>query len=369
MIIISIQQIMKRFKYIILLVSALVCGAFFTACDDDENSPVFPEQQEEIYDMSGFAKGADVSWLTEMENSGYLFYDADGVKQECMELLRSLGMNAIRLRVWVNPGDDVFGWCNKNDVLVKAWRAKQLGFRLMIDFHYSDTWADPGKQYKPTAWEDKNVEELKTAIADHTKEVLDMLKTNGIDVEWVQVGNETHQGMLFPTGQTTTDEGSKNFAQFVTAGYDAVKEIYPEAKVIVHLDQGQRASLYNNIFDGLKQNGGKWDIIGMSLYPDMMPETGEADDWEQMNNDCIANMKALIAKYNTPVMMCEIGVNWNYEKAEEFFTDFMTKAKQVDQCLGVFTWEPQCYNGWKGYHKGMFDDSGKPTSAFNAFKR
>ena len=82
-----------------------------------------------------------------------------------------------------------------------------------------------------------NVEELKTAIADHTKEVLNMLKTNGIDVEWVQVGNETHQGMLFPTGQTTTDEGSRNFARFITSGYDAVKEIYPDAKVIVHLDQ------------------------------------------------------------------------------------------------------------------------------------
>lgn len=359
---------MKRFKHI-LLASALMCGAFFTACNDDENTPVFPEQQEEYYDMSGFAKGADVSWLTEMENSGYLFYDADGKDRECMELLRSLGMNAIRLRVWVNPSEDVFGWCNKNDVLVKAWRAQRLGFRLMIDFHYSDTWADPGKQYKPAAWENMNVEELKTAIADHTKEVLNMLKTNGIDVEWVQVGNETHQGMLFPTGQTTTDEGSRNFARFITSGYDAVKEIYPDAKVIVHLDQGQRASLYNSIFDGLKQNGGKWDIIGMSLYPDMMPDEGEPDDWEAMNNACIANMKALIAKYNTPVMMCEIGVNWNYEKAEAFFTDFMTKAKEIDQCLGVFTWEPQCYGGWKGYHKGMFDDSGRPTDSFNAFKR
>ena len=87
------------------------------------------------------------------------------------------------------------------------------------------------------------------------------------------------------------------------------------------------------------------------------------------NFDCIANMKALIAKYNTPVMMCEIGISWDYEEAEAFYTDFVTKAKQVDQCLGVFTWEPQCYGNWKGYSKGMFDDSGKPTNSFNAFKR
>lgn len=77
----------------------------------------------------------------------------------------------------------------------------------------------------------------------------------------------------------------------------------------------------------------------------------------------------LIAKYNTPVMMCEIGIPWDYSEAEDFFTDFMTKAKQVEQCLGVFSWEPQSYGGWKNYGKGMFDDSGKPTNAFNAFKR
>ncbi len=100
------------------------------------------------------------------------------------------------------------------------------------------------------------------------------------------------------------------------------------------------------------------------VYPE--PDT---QDWRQLNNDCIANMKSLIERYNTPVMMCELGIYWNYEEAEEFFTDFMTKAKEIDQCLGVFTWEPQSYGGWKGYHKGLFDDTGKPTSAFNAFKR
>ena len=185
-----------------------------------------------------------------------------------------------------------------------------------------------------------------------------------------QVGNETHQGMLFPTGQTTSEEGRINFASFVTAGYDAVKEVYPEAKVIVHLDQGNNASLYNRIFGYLHENNAKWDIIGMSLYPDISTEDAHTpDDWEAMNNDCIANMKALIAKYNTPVMMCEIGISWDYEEAEAFYTDFVTKAKQVDQCLGVFTWEPQCYGNWKGYSKGMFDDSGKPTNSFNAFKR
>ena len=153
-----------------------------------------------------------------------------------MSLLRDLGMNAIRLRVWVNPEndtDDVRGWCNKGDVLLKAWRAHNLGYRIMIDFHYSDRWADPSQQAKPQAWADYSVEQLKQAIADHTKDVLSALKEKGIDVEWVQVGNETHQGMLFPTGQTTSEEGRVNFASFVTAGYDGVKEVYPKLLFIL----------------------------------------------------------------------------------------------------------------------------------------
>ena len=266
---------MKRFKQILFIASALLGGSLFTACSDDNDTPVFPEKEEVTYDMSGFARGADVSWLTEMESSGYKFYTAEEKEQECMSLLRDLGMNAIRLRVWVNPEndtDDVRGWCNKGDVLLKAWRAHNLGYRIMIDFHYSDRWADPSQQAKPQAWADYSVEQLKQAIADHTKDVLSALKEKGIDVEWVQVGNETHQGMLFPTGQTTSEEGRVNFASFVTAGYDAVKEVYPEAKVIVHLDQGNNASLYNRIFGYLHENNAKWDIIGMSLYPDISTE-------------------------------------------------------------------------------------------------
>ena len=358
----------------------LLCGLTTTSCNNDDK-PTFPETEETNdptggYDMTGFVRGADVSWLTEMEASGRKFYDSKGKERECMELLRELGMNAIRLRVWVDPEA---GWCAKEDVIVKAWRAHNLGYRLMIDFHYSDTWADPGRQTKPAAWQDYTVDQLLEAIAAHTKDVLTALKDRGIDVEWVQVGNETHQGMLFPDGNTNKG-GTANFAKMIAAGYYAVKEIYPDAQVIVHLDQGNDANLYNRIFDGLSENGGKWDIIGMSLYPGEEPskdnnltEWNEIDKngktWQQLNDDCIANMNALITKYSTKVMMCEIGIPWNYEEAEAFYTDFMTKAKKVEGCLGVFAWEPQCYAGWNGYQKGMFNDEGYPMNSLNAFKR
>ena len=149
--IINFNRITMIRKYI-MIASALLCGSIFTACDDDNDTPTFPEKTETTYDMSGFARGADVSWLSEMESSGYKFYTSDGKEQECMSLLRDLGINAIRLRVWVNPEndtEDVKGWCNKGDVLLKAWRAHNLGYRLMIDFHgpilFSKPNPKPGK--------------------------------------------------------------------------------------------------------------------------------------------------------------------------------------------------------------------------------
>ena len=127
--------------------------------------------------MSGFAKGADVSWLTEMEQDGVKFYNQNGKAEECMWLLRDLGTNAIRLRVWVNPEG---GWCGKDDVIAKASRAQALGYRLMIDFHYSDTWADPGNQKVPAAWQGYTFEQMKQAVANHTKDVLSALKERGV---------------------------------------------------------------------------------------------------------------------------------------------------------------------------------------------
>ena len=320
--------------------------------------------------MTGFAKGADVSWLTEFESNGTLFYDANGKPQECMALLRDLGMNSIRLRVWVNPDG---GWCGKDDVVAKAWRAHKLGMRLMIDFHYSDTWADPGKQYVPAAWKDYTFEQMKQAVADHTRDVLTALKERNIDVEWVQVGNETSDGMLWNDADgadalAVTGRASKNmanFAAYVNAGYDAVKAVYPDAKVIVHLDKGNKLSQYTWMFDGLKQHGAKWDVIGMSLYPDWITDK----TWQQVSDDCLANMQTLSTKYGCNVILSEIGMVWNSENAAPFLKKMVDGCKALSICEGVFYWEPETYGNLNGYDKGAFDDSGKPTVALQeAFK-
>lgn len=307
---------------------------------------------------STFAKGADISWLTEMESAGKLFYNSSGTATECMQLLKSLGMNAIRLRVWVNPAG---GWNNTADVLAKATRARNLGMRIMIDFHYSDSWADPGQQNKPAAWAAQDFAALQASVYDHTFSVLSSLKAGGITPEWVQVGNETNDGMLWPIGKASVNMA--NFAALVNRGYDAVKAVDNNIKVIVHISNGHDNNLFRWIFDGLKNNGAKWDVIGMSLYPDPA-------NWNSMNTQCLTNMNDMIARYDKPVMICEVGMSWDQAAVcRSFLTDLQNKVRSVpgNKGLGVFYWEPQCYGNWQGYTKGAFDNSGKPTEALQAF--
>ncbi|MBR5686030.1 MAG: glycosyl hydrolase 53 family protein, partial [Muribaculaceae bacterium] len=133
-----------------------------------------------------FWLGADISGTTQMEAWGVQLYNAQGEPRENTELMRELGLNAVRLRVWVNPKG---GFCGPVDVLAMALRAQRLGMAVMIDFHYSDWWADPGKQNIPEAWKQLTYEQMCEALANHTRHTLQLLRTAGIDVRWVQVGN------------------------------------------------------------------------------------------------------------------------------------------------------------------------------------
>lgn len=306
-----------------------------------------------------FVKGADIGWLTQMEGAGIKFYNNSGVQQDCIQILKDLGMNAIRLRVWVNPSG---GWNGTADVVTKAVRAKNLGMKVMIDFHYSDSWADPGQQTKPAAWASQNFTTLKQSLASHTTQVLNSLKNSGVTPTWVQIGNETNDGMLWPDGKASTNMG--NFAQLINAGYNAVKSVDTSIKVIVHISNGNDNSLFRWIFDGLKSNGAQWDIIGMSLYP-------EVNTWSTLNAQCLTNMNDMVSRYNKDVMIVEVGMTWDQPAAcKSFIADLITKVKSVpnNHGLGVLYWEPECYNNWQGYSKGAFDNSGKPSVALDAFK-
>jgi len=305
-----------------------------------------------------FAKGADVSWLTEMEAQNIHFYDRTGTQADLFTVLKGEGINSIRLRAWVNPAGS---YNNTADVVAKALRAKSAGMKIMIDFHYSDTWADPGHQTKPAAWTTANLVSLEDSVFVYTASVMNALKAQHITPDWVQVGNETDNGMLWPDGEA--DSSMSNFAAFVTAGYNAVKSVSDSSLVIVHISNGYDNNLFRWIFDGLKSYGAKWDIIGMSLYP-------TAANWSTYNLECQTNMSDMINRYNKPVMICESGMSWTDSTAcNLFLKDLISKVKsQGSKGLGVFYWEPEAYGSWQGYTLGAFDNAGKPTVALDAFK-
>ncbi len=316
-----------------------------------------------------FVKGADVGFLAGQEKRGVKFHDRNGNERECMELLKNdYQISAIRLRVWVNPRG---GSCGKEEVLAMALRAKALGMDVMIDFHYSDSWADPGKQPIPNAWKGHDYEQMKKDLRNHTIDVLTLLKNNGVTPRWVQVGNETTNGLLWDMGHI--EKNPKQYAGFIRTGYDAVKEVFPEAIVIVHLDRGHRPDLYDHNLGIILKYGGKFDMVGMSLYPYWAMEGHPELQADQIITDCIANIRHVSEKFGCDVMIVETGYEVN-EKRPEIMEEGRRQLARVirearnetnGRCRGVFYWEPQCLPG--GYKLGAFDSKGTPTAIMDGF--
>jgi arabinogalactan endo-1,4-beta-galactosidase len=334
----------------LIFLSGLLLMNILSSCGQ-KNTPAPPLQP--------LIKGADISWITEMEAAGKKFYTTNGVERDPVLLMKDLGMNAIRLRVWVNPTN---GWNGLQDVIQKAMRVKQAGMKLLIDFHYSDSWADPGKQNPPAAWAGLGVGALCDSVRAHTTRVLSALLVRGVTPEWIQIGNETNDGMLWPLGKAS--QQMANYANFFKAGYEAVKQIDPAIKVMVHLSNGYDAGLYRWNLDGLKNNGAVWDLIGLSLYPTQ-------SNWPELVTQCKNNMVELVNRYSTPVMVCEVGMPWDQADAcYLFLSQLQTQLRTIpdQKGLGIFYWEPQCYGNWKGYTLGAFDNAGSPTRAMAAFQ-
>lgn len=366
---------MKKNSIFILL---LVLSISMTSCYYRPNTPV-----------GSFARGGDVSWLSEMEHDSVRFYDAEGKEGNCLDIMQSIGMNAIRLRVWVNHAT---GWSNKPDVVYLAKRAAKQGLRIMIDFHYSDFFADPSHQEIPAAWKDYTYEQICEAVQVHTLDVLYALKEAGVKPEWVQIGNETPNGMLWPIArvkanndwQTDAKEDLQwsRYAELTTIGYKAAKEAFPEIEVIVHIDN---AYLYREeFFNALIAHGGEFDMIGLSHYPMMGEWSGLP--WQEMNSRAEENVRKLIATFHKPVMIAEVGImnsEWFDGQyigldsmavlSNEVMTDFVNRVSAIDSCMGIFYWEPQVYGGWRpaeyiplgwgSYPMGAFGNDGRPSPA------
>lgn len=311
-----------------------------------------------------FAKGADISWVPGMEAQGYTWKDKNGVTRDIIQILKQdYQINSVRIRVFVNPSSSYGnGYINKDRAADLAKRAKDAGMSVMLTLHYSDSWADPGQQTKPAAWVSYTFQQLMDAVWNHTREVMTAMQSKGVTPDWVQIGNETNDGMLWNDGKASLN--MKNYAWLINTGNNAVKSVSTGTKTIVHLANGYDNSVFVWNIGGLIANGATFDIIGMSLYP-------SSTDWSSKVTQTISNSNDMISRYGKPVMITEIGMDYNQPAAaKSFVADIKTKIRNISggKGLGVFYWEPQAtpsYNG--GYSKGAWQADGKPTIALEGF--
>jgi arabinogalactan endo-1,4-beta-galactosidase len=317
-----------------------------------------------VADAAIAVKGADVSWVPAMEYSGCSWYNKAGVKTDVLKILRDdYGMNTVRLRVFVNPsGDTGNGWCDKANTVAMARRAKALGLKVIVDFHYSDSWADPAKQTVPSAWTKYSLEQLYTAVYGFTKDVMNALVSAGVTPAYAQVGNETNDGMLWPYGKASSGTvNMKQYAGFVTSGYNAVKAVSGSTKVIVHLANADQTSLYTWNIGGLVSNGAKFDVVGMSLYP-------TAENYTALLSSAAITMNTVKKKYGKDVMIMECGMSYNDASTCKTYIQKLISQLNSLGGLGVLYWEPEAYSGWNGYSMGAWAKNGKASVALDGFK-
>lgn len=360
--------VLNNMKYRFLFVFA-ACLGMLTSCGNDnpDKGDSGPEPGKDA-----FVIGADISWASEMEHDGMIWRDADGNGADIMSLMFADKARGLRLRVWVDPAG---GWSGSDDVVALAKRAVRANpdTRIMIDFHYSDFFADPGKQNIPSAWTDHSAEALTKKVGEHTKSVLQALKAQGVEPEWVQIGNETRNGMLWPTGKLWDESGDrengwKNFVAMCNEGTRAAKEIFPDVKIVIHLNNAWEDNLW--WYRKFLNAGGAIDMIGLSHYP-----MTENKGWKEINGLAISNMKILNSETGLPIIVSEVGVKPSDPEANECLSSFVRATKSV--CGGVFYWEPEVFGGWKPgiygslgwgpYDMAAFADNGSFGNLFSSF--
>lgn len=324
-------------------------------------------------------RGADIGWLSQLEDEGISWVDDEGEQQDALLLLKEKGINAVRLRVFVDPSEDFtwtkpdgtvckLGYTNTDGLIYTAKRAQELDMKILLVFHYSDHFADPSIQDVPAQWEGATEEELEKYVYDYTEYIMQRLADEGIYPEWVQVGNEVSHGLLFPTGETVN--GFEQLTKYLNSGYDAVKAVSPTSKVVTHLTHGGGIEHFEWFFSNfLTECGGKTDVIGMSYYPYWMG----ANEIENMTY----NLNQMATKYGKEVMICETGdyetdPDGTYTLLRQELNALKTVAN--NKAIGVFYWEPEANSAIlpDGYPLGatelISDNVLHFTSALDAFK-
>jgi arabinogalactan endo-1,4-beta-galactosidase len=321
--------------------------------------------------------GADVSSAQRTQDLGGKYFDAGGVARDPLDILKSIGVNYVRLRTWNNPAS---GYNNKAKVLAYAKVVKAKGLRLMIDFHYSDTWADPGKQFKPAAWASHGISQLQTDVYNYTFDVCSSLKAQGTTPDSVQIGNEINVGMLWNDGKVINNNFA-NLGLLLKAGYKATKDCNAGTQVIIHTADADSDANARWFYDGITAQGVTWDITGLSYYC----------FWHGSLSNLSSVITDVRARYGKPVVIAETAypftaanadgqanavsssqpcsgfpATWDGQASE--FTAVQNTARSAG-ALGVFYWEPTWYaisgNGWDPANINGTGDEWDNMAVFN----
>lgn len=281
-----------------------------------------------------FCIGADISFVPQNEARRTINYKGlDSTRQDICKIIANNGINNIRLRIFVNPeaegGYSRDGFCGLEETVKMAKRIKDAGMSFTLDFHYSDTWADPDKQFKPSAWKGLTGKDLEDKLYEYTKNTLLVFKENGVSPEIVQVGNEISHGMVWPDGRVldnATEENWKALMGLYISGQKAVYEVLPKTKLMIHLALGGQNKLCREFLDKMKQYSAKYDIIGLSYY----------EQWHETYDDLQTNLYDLTARYKKPVCVCEYGANKNNIK----LINDIVRSVPKKMGYGTMSWEP-----------------------------
>jgi arabinogalactan endo-1,4-beta-galactosidase len=357
----------------------------FVCCGLDDTLPT--GEPPIIY--TPYALGADISLLTRYEEKGAVYQDEDGNDISVLPFFKSNGFNYVRYRLFVNPDLNSTACQDLNYVINLCKRSKAEGLKILLDFHYSDTWADPGSQTKPAAWMDLSTEQLIDELYNYTKLVLETMKAEGVMPDMIQAGNEITPGMLWNDGRVNlwedkwnTNTQWTNFTNLLKSAIKAIREVGGrETKIIIHTERSGDATATQDFYNKMTQYEVDYDIVGLSYYPFWH---GTLSDIEKT----IAILKTYFS--HKEVMFVEIAYPYNdygypadsniakpYPSTPEgqvrFAREFIQLISKHPNVTGFFYWfaEETCSPQWvhPDMHRGLFDNkTGKALPALKEFR-